>query len=366
MDVLLKSGVTGDEIASLAQALVQSGSFSELEQAVSSVAEMSVPKAVLGEFLTKLAKEVATIENLSLRMTVTLSILKLAEAREIGGGILEIRDLYASSLEANEMFLDAAKFIAEWTEPEDEFDILRWYLRIGSDFFNGGNCDAAFSYLNKASQHIYRLRTPTELLEKYDTLRGNIHTERLHFQEASRAWASLWKCARDPDLQKDALRKAAICAVLAPASHYRMVLLHQIMEDERTHTLDVYPMLDLISKRKFINKAARDDFRAKASNLVPMDAAMRAMERSATQDNITVAQTMFTTVGINRLAQLIGDTQDNVEAQLSAMIDAKRLDAVIDQPEKMVVFLPDKEKRDRDILRFCTTVQEWAIHHHKP
>lgn len=365
MDVLKKSAVTEEEISGLAHNLAQNPVLADLEQAVSYVADPSVPKSVCASFLTKLAKELSTIGNLTLRMTITQAILKLGEQREIGECIREIMDLYASALEANGMFCDAAKFIAEWPEPEDEFDILRWYLRIGNDYFEDGQYDTAFSYLNKSSHYIFRMRTPKDLLEDYDSLRGNLHIQRMNFQEASRAWATLWKCARDSKTQAESLRKASICAVLAPASNYRMVLLNQIMQDERTRSLDIYPMLDLISKRKFIDRAARDEFRAKASDVVSDETAMRAMEKSATQDNLSVAQTMFSTVGINRLAQLIGDTPDNVETQLGAMISAKRINALIDQPRNTVIFLPAADQRDRDILAFCDTVQAW-IYHHKP
>jgi hypothetical protein len=61
-------------------------------------------------------------------------------------------------------------------------------------------------------------------------------------------------------------------------------------------------------------------------------------------------------VKINRLAQLIGDTLENVNAALGEMIDRDLIEAEIDQPEKAIIFLRMEATRDRGISKFCATV----------
>lgn len=49
------------------------------------------------------------------------------------------------------------------------------------------------------------------------------------------------------------------CNVLARPSNNRMGLLCQFIADEQTKAVDVYPMVDLITKGKFIHAVARDE-----------------------------------------------------------------------------------------------------------
>jgi hypothetical protein len=68
---------------------------------------------------------------------------------------------------------------------------------------------------------------------------------------------------------------------------------------------------------------------------------------------------MFMSVKIPRLAQLIGDTPENVEAQLGKMIDSGTINAEIDQPESVVVFTNgDPVAKDQVISKFCTVVAD--------
>jgi hypothetical protein len=64
-------------------------------------------------------------------------------------------------------------------------------------------------------------------------------------------------------------------------------------------------------------------------------------------------------VKLTRLAQLIGDTPDNVGTQLGTMIEAGTIQAEIDHPDRSVIFLgKDQNKHDKKIEAFCGRVQD--------
>jgi hypothetical protein len=131
------------------------------------------------------------------------------------------------------------------------------------------------------------------------------------------------------------------------------------MGDEEIKSVDVYPMLDRIHQGKFIDASARDEFLQKVADVVSDGHAIHSLEESSTQHNLIVAQHIFRSVKLTRLAQLIGDTPENVGVQLGNMIDAGTIEAEIDHPENAVIFLlKDPGKSDKRIEQFCELVQE--------
>jgi hypothetical protein len=334
-------------------------SLTSFETSMRKVTEASIPLKDLSNFLLALARKLEIVKNLPLRLELCTQILRIAETRFIGETYREIQYIYADALEENGCFIDAAKYLQSWTDPEGEHDLVRHLLRIGEDFLAAEDCSSAFSYLNKMTGRIFTRSTPTDLLERFYIFKGDIQIHRLSFIEAAMSFISLWKIARDANRKLYAVRIACICLILAPISRRRTNFLQQILEDETTKSLDVYFMVDLIIRGKFIDRQARDEFAKRVGPKIANYSALNALDRSSTQHNVSVAQHMYASVKIQRLAQLIGDSADQVTRQLVDMIAAKVLRATIDQTEDVVIFSEERaDRKDQEILEFCDAVNE--------
>ncbi|KAH0793801.1 COP9 signalosome complex subunit 4 [Histomonas meleagridis] len=271
-----------------------------------------------------------------------------------------IFELYIKALENNELYHEAVKVLIDQQPPEsgEDADMLSYYLHIGEDYYLENDYDQAFSYLTKMQKHVFRRTTPLAILNRFDDLRGKLQANRNNFLEAARAFTTIWENPSVPEQKLSSLRKAIICAVLSKISKSRSSLLYRYIDDEDVHKLDVYFILDLIVKRKFIDRENRERFKSIAVKEFGSNG-INAIDSSSVQHNISVAEKLFSSIKIDRLSQLIGDSPANVELQLRKMVADKALNAKINQPNKMVLFgLGDESDKDESIRNFCTSVDE--------
>jgi tetratricopeptide (TPR) repeat protein len=314
--------------------------------------------AILVDLYSQLIPALSGLANHSLQIEFASLLLKFSESRGLfGEALAATQDLYARALESDGQFLEAARYLTGLDDPEEDWEKLKRFLRIGEDLYHGKDYGNSFTYLSRAHAFVFRLSTPPPLLDRFDMLRGNLHIKRGSFLEAARAFVMAWQKGSAPDVRWAGLRRAAIAAVFAPPSANRTCFLRQFASDDQVRELDVFPMLDLITQNKFIDALARDEFLTAAADVVSDESARRVLETSSTQHNLSVAQNIFVSVKINRLASLIGDTPANVHRELGTMIERDVIRAEIDQPENTVIFLGEKlGSRDEAIAAFCMAV----------
>ena len=327
-------------------------SFQEnLTLAISSISNNSN----YSRFLLELAKNLSTISNLPLQINCLKMINNEIESKKIESIQYNFFDIYAKSLIDNGFYNEAAKVYSSFPLPSDiDHEILEYYMKIGECYLNNNDYEKALNYLHKMSSHVFQISTPRLLLNKYDIYRGKVHIHRDAFREAANAFTRLWTMGETPEMRIIGLRNGIICAVLAPVSKNRSLLLHKFVEDENASKLDVFPILDVIVKGKFIDKATRDDFCNKIADVVGLKD-HRTLESFSTQHNISVAMKIFSSIRIDRLAQLIGETPSSVEEQVRKMIEIKALNALIDQPTRTVEFVQENQHKIKDKLigDFC-------------
>jgi hypothetical protein len=352
-----------DDINKVVSFIASNVSLAVFEQSMGSLSDPRVQIPALGQILVQLIGRLPAIENHALQIEFATIILKLAESRDLSFEVFStIQDLYLTILESHGQFTEASKHIIQFIEslPDDETRLPYW-LRIGENYLKSGDISLSFSYLTKMNSFVFRRRTAPELVERFDTLRGYLQIRQDNFLEAARAFAVTWRTGRTSEIRTIALRRACIAAILTPPSPQQMRLLREFYDDDAIKGLDVYQMVDLIVRSKFMDAISRDNFAETASDLVSEDIVRRALGVSSTQHNLSVAHDMFVSVKIARLAQLIGDTPEHVEAQLGKMIDAGTIQAEIDQPERIVVFTSSAEDiGDKNIVTFCGAVSDLA------
>jgi hypothetical protein len=347
------------DIDSAVSSIFSDISLSAFEQSLSLLYDPRVQIDAVAQILVHVLQRLPSLENKSLQIEYAALALKLADTREIPDPpYSEIQDLYCTILESQGYYHEVAKYLVDFITPLPEsLNRLPLLLRIGENYFKSLDINASFSYLTKMSVFIFRKTTPPPLIERFDNLRGLLHVNEGRFLEAARAFQAVWHGGISPESRLIGLRRTCITALLAPASTAQLNLLKVCYQEDDIQNLDVYEMVDRIVKGTFVDAIARDRFTEMVADLVSENVVRQALSVSSTQHNLSVAQHMFMSVRIARLAQLIGDTPENVEAQLGEMIDAGTICAEIDQPEGIVVFGGGSSlERDEVILKFCTVV----------
>jgi hypothetical protein len=361
VDLLFSAQCSAEDISRVAASILADLSLSSYEAALESLSDSRIPSITLAQLLLQLRRDLAPVENRALKVEFASLLCKFSQMRVGGEAFAEIQDFYVESLELNGQHLEAARFLAALDAPAEDAQALERLLRIAEAFYAAGDYGSSFSYFGKTHSHVFRLATPRPLLVRFDRLRGNLYLRKASFLEAARAFSMLWRGATDQELRGNARRLMSIALIFAPQSPNRTGLLAELMTDEFIKNVDVYPMLDRFVRGKFIDAVARDEFLQKVVDVVSDDHAIEELEKSSTQHNLTIAQHMFVSVKLTRLAQLIGNTPENVAGQLGRMIDAGTIQAEIDQPDRSVLFLTDDpDRHDKAIAAFCTAVSDVA------
>jgi hypothetical protein len=363
MDVsaLHSAQVSSAEVAAVVSSIFSDISLSAFEHSISLLYEPHLHMDAVAQTLIQVLQRLPTLANQSLQIEYAALCLKVADTRGISDPYFsQIQDLYCTILESHGHFQQVAKYLAEYIVPmSNNEDLLPILLRIGENYQKSMDTRLSFSYLTRMSAFIFRKTTPRDLIERFDTLRGILHLDQGNFLEAGRAFHTVSQGGVTAESRLAGLRRACIAAVLAPSSPNQLNLLKVCDQDDSVQNLDVYEMIDLITKGKFVDAIARDNFTEQVADLVPEDVVRRALSVSSTQHNLSVAQHILVSVKIPRLAELVGDTSENVEDQLGRMIDAGTMSAEIDQPAGIVIFTRlDPGAKDRVIAKFCAAVTD--------
>ena len=317
----------------------------------------------MAALLFTLAQRLSKLTDLTLQVQCLRKVVQFLESNKIEDKKFDIYEIYAKSLKENELYGDAARILEMFPlpPPDDDPARLKYYMDIAECYFNDSRIDKVMSLLVKMAQHVFILRTPIDLLNRYFEFRGLVNIHKKSFLDAARSYNELWTRGRTPELRQMGLRNATICAILAPTtkSNIRSLYLHRYASDDNIKNIDVYPILDLIVKGKFIDKVARDIFKQQISDLVDISET-KALESFSLQHNISVAQKMFSAIRIDRLAQIVGDTPSNVNNSLKEMISKGSLNALIDQPTNSVEFSSENKRtfKDKSIQQFCLSIAE--------
>lgn len=360
LDLLLNPSASENDVNSVVENLISNLSEDSFKNFFDSLNGKNIGYNILANFLFSLSQALSKITNLSLQVKCLRILVQYLENSQIEDKKFDIYEIHAKSLQANEFYGETAKILEKFPVPSSDAEILKYYLDIAECYFSDTRYDKVTSLLIKMGQHIFKYSTPIDLWNRYHSFKGKYNINKKSFLEAARCYNELWTRGTTPESRLYGLRTAAICAILSPTTNnIRSLLLHRYAADENIKNVDIYPILDLIVRGKFIDKTIRDDFREKISDLVDSNDT-KTLESFSVQHNISVARKMFSSIQIDRLAQIVGDSPDNVYHMLSEMINNKSLKASIDQPQWSVEFAHENKRslKDKSIRDFCLSVSE--------
>jgi len=271
----------------------------------------------------------------------------------------EVQGLFVASCEKSGSFRELASFYESLPFDEDDFeewDVLKHYLLLGECHQRAGSFDRALSHVTKASRRIFRLRTPRELIERYDRLRAYVAIDRADFAQAAQCFVTLSGYA--PGDQVGYLRQAMVYAILAGASRRRQSLVAKIMSDERCAGHSVLRLLERLNGKQLVLSSDVSAFESELCNEYGFR--MDALEKSVREHNLHGIAQMYSSISLKRLASIVGASIDDVVGLMGGMISTGKVVARIDQPSGMVIYDSDvsaDEARDAAIEGFCRSVQ---------
>lgn len=312
---------------------------------------------VLVKILSGCIKRIGqTIENPNVQLSCLTVIQKLLETRNVKDIEDQLLGQVAKTYEALGNYKEAAQVLMQKQGPNHEIDEeghLDFYEHVGELWLKAGDRSQLEKNVKYLNDFIFRARTPRKYQDRYDILHGYSAVFSLNFQDAIRAFNTV---VNNSDIKANralAMRLASICVCLNTLAKNDNDL-KTYAQDEDVKEYDFYNLIDLMARKQFIDQAVRDDFISKTKKYFEVDLT-DSLTKSALQHNLKVAEKFFSSVKIERLAQLIGSTPIDVENQMKSMIIKGQIKGSIDQPSRMVIF-ESEISQDDAILEYSRAV----------
>eukprot|EP00177_Eucheuma_denticulatum_P003706 GFKZ01006707.1.p1 GENE.GFKZ01006707.1~~GFKZ01006707.1.p1 ORF type:complete len:421 (+),score=65.05 GFKZ01006707.1:269-1531(+) len=251
--------------------------------------------------------------------------------------------------------------------------MLRYNLRIARLYISAGMTIRAESYINRSNSQIAHCLNQGLLLE-HRVCQAKILDAKRKFEDAAMKYYQLSQHPQSAYVLDDsatqpesshALIQAVKCAILAPAGPRRSRVLAILYNDERSRSLDIFPLLESIHMGRLLQTKQVDSFRP---TLLPRQMATNSdgdsvLDRAVLEHNLLAASRLYMNIHFTELGVLLGIPASKAEKIAAAMIYEKRMNATIDQVEGMLEFSAmapshEIERWDGHIANLCSAVDD--------
>jgi hypothetical protein len=361
----LETFLTSADPASLVDSTLDSHFSSTNEEKfskfINKIGSSTLPYGILVKILSGSITRIGKmIENPSVQLSCLTVIQKLLETKNVKDIEDQLLGQVAKTYEALGKYKDAAQVLMQRQGPNHEIDEeghLDYWEHVGELWLKAGEQNRLEKNVKYLNDFIFRARTPRKYQDRYDLLHGYSAVFGLNFNDAIRAFSTVVNNSEDKENRSLAMRLAAICICLNTMSKNDHDL-KTYAQDEDVKEYEFYNLIDLMAREQFIDQAVRDDFLSKTKKYFEIDLS-DSLSKSSLQHNLKVAEKFFSSVKIERLAQLIGSTPNDVERQMKSMIVKGQIKGSIDQPSKMVIFEAESSQDDA-ILEYSHAVNALA------
>lgn len=273
-------------------------------------------------------------------------------------GFKQFEQSYISDCQKSGKFFDLVRFYeANVPSPgSSDNEMLEYYLNLVEANCKASNFGAANTKLVQASSYRFALRTPKNLLEKFDLLYSEIQIGNQTYENAAERLFSVSQTASNEALFKKSIERAMIFAVVSPPSRKRTALFSKIMNDERASQFPVFSLIERLSSRTLIEFKEVEVF----WNEIQNEASIKKNDfiNTIRMHNLGEISTMYSTVSFKRLGEIIGSDESEVLRIVDSMISANRLNAKIDQPNKILIYNQNPiQEKDISSKAFCDEVE---------
>jgi 26S proteasome regulatory subunit N5 len=252
-------------------------------------------------------------------------------------------------------------------ERAEKFDFILEQMRLcleKNDFIRGGIVAKKIipRQLNKDEFDPEKLR--------FYSLMVRIHARNKEYMDICRAYLERYEtttCKADEALWSRELKLACLFLILSPRDSMQNDMLHRVRAYKNMSKLDSHvELLKMFATNELINwPHLIERFGAELSAVVRLAACEAgseeidwkvALKERCTEHNLRVVSKYYTRIRMDRLAELLDQTEDDTERKLAAMVsDKKTLWAKIDRPAKIVMFAKPKDA-DATLNTWATNV----------
>lgn len=259
---------------------------------------------------------------------------------------IDLRLCVADAYELAEDFEEVAKTLSRIPlgssqrkmETEEKGKIL---IRIVRCYLEVDDPTGAETYLNRFKQIMHEVQDSESIIH-YQLSQARIYDSRRDFLNASKGYHEL---TRLPELvseeeQLHTLTEAVKCAVLAPAGPARSRALKRLYDDERTHRLDVFKILQNMHLQRLISPADYAAFSASLAEhqLAKMSDGLTVLQKAMFEHNLLAVSKVYANISVSRLGELLGMDEERAEQMTASMVQQGRLLGRIDGVERWIYF----------------------------
>jgi len=220
------------------------------------------------------------------------------------------------------------------------------YVQIAEHWFEEDDSVNAEKYINKAAHIIYDVQDP-QIVIRYRICHAKISDSKRKFILAAHSYYALSNQESVvPEELLQLLEMALTCALLAPAGPQKSRILSVIHKDERSRKLAHYEILEKMFYGRVIKKPEVKAFEETLQvhqNIVSKDG-YTVLEKALLEHNIEVISKIYKNISFEELGRFLEIATDKAEKIIAQMAMEKRIQAQLDQRERMVEFESDSKQ----------------------
>eukprot|EP01102_Stenamoeba_stenopodia_P014030 TRINITY_DN4626_c0_g1_i1.p1 TRINITY_DN4626_c0_g1~~TRINITY_DN4626_c0_g1_i1.p1 ORF type:complete len:393 (-),score=101.61 TRINITY_DN4626_c0_g1_i1:74-1252(-) len=274
-----------------------------------------------------------------------------------------IRENLAEVYQEEQNFLLAAQILEGIPDTGHRFHDTEYkfkiYVKIAQLYLEEDEEVRANSFLNKASYLVSSVNDADYKL-RYRVCFAKMLDFKRKFIEASRNYYELLPSLGEAE-RPSALQAAIVCAILAAAGPQRSRMLATLYKDERSASLETFPILEKMFLERILKGA---EVRKFSELLRPHQLALLAdnstvLDRAVIEHNLLSASKLYDNIGFAELGTLLEVSPQNAEKVAARMIAETRLKGTIDQIDQLIEFYHEGDvlsQWDTHIERACQAV----------
>jgi COP9 signalosome complex subunit 4 len=245
---------------------------------------------------------------------------------------------------------------------------LRIYIRIVRLYLEDEDSVNADAYLNRAQ--MLEIQDRRLQLELTACQARSMDFKRQFISSAHKYLELSYVSEMDESERIQALTCACVCAVLAPAGPQRTRLLATLYKDDRVRERTelqkngVAPILEKMHLGRVCKPAHVQEFR---QILLPHQLALlpdgsTVLDRAIREHNILSVSRLYNNISFQELGNLLAVSAEQAENLTAQMISEKRLQAKMDQVDKLIYFSRQSTLNiwDEQIAAFCYQLDDIA------
>lgn len=258
---------------------------------------------------------------------------------------IDLRLILADAYETAEDYEEVAKTLSRIPldssqrkmETEEKGKIL---IKIVRSYLEIDDPTGAETYLNRFKQIMHEVTDPISIIH-FQLSQARIYDSRRDFLNASKGYHEL---SRLPEVTDDeethTLAMAVKCAVLAPAGPARSRALKRLYDDERTHLLNEFKILQSMHLQRLISPADYEAFAATLAEhqLARMSDGLTVLQKAMFEHNLLAVSKVYANISVPRLSELLGMDEERAEQMTASMVQQGRLLGRIDGVEGWIYF----------------------------